>query len=175
MDFFQVIRDRRSIRRYKGIPVEQEKVEKILNAARMAPSWKNMQCWRFLVVREQPKRTNILDALSENNPGRNAIATAPIVILVCADTAKSGVSNEISYYIADAATAFAHLCLAAHSLGLGTCWMGSYDEGKIKQLFSLPDRIRIVGITPLGYPDQRPNPRPRKELSEIVFYDEWPP
>jgi len=173
MDLFQVIQDRRSIRRYKDTPIEQEKIEKILGAASMAPSWRNMQCWRFLVVREQAKRVKVLDAFPANNPGKNAIATAPVVILACADTMESGVAHGISYYIADTAIAFEHLCLTAHALGLGTCWMGSFDEEKIKQLFSIPDQVRIVGITPLGYPDQQPNPRPRKGLSEIAFYDEW--
>ena len=81
--------------------------------------------------------------------------------------------NGIEYYIADTAIAFEHLCLAAQALGLGTCWMGWYDEVYLKQVLSLPDHIKIVGITPLGYPDQSPKQRPRKQLNEIVFFNEW--
>ena len=76
--------------------------------------------------------------------------------------------------MADASIAFEHICLAAHALGLGTCWMGLFDEAEMKAKLKIPDNMRVVGITPLGYPDQEPKPRPRKELSEIAFFDEWP-
>lgn len=174
MDIFQAIRGRRSIRKYKDLPVEDEKIEQVLDAARLAPSWKNMQCWRFLVIRDRAGRNALLDAFPDGNPGKKAIAAAPVVILVCADPEESDIENGIAYYIADTAIAFEHLCLSAHALGLGTCWMGWYDESKIKQQFGVPEQIRIVGITPLGYPDQQPKPRPRKELTEIAFFDAWP-
>ena len=174
MDIFQVIRDRRSIRKYLDTPVEDEKIEQILDAARLAPSWKNMQCWRFLIVREQADRSKLLTAIPDDNPGKKAIAAAPVVVIVCADPTESDDENGIEYYIADTAIAFEHLCLTAHALGLGTCWMGWYNEEQIKSAFHIPDGIRIVGLTPLGYPNQEPKPRPRKELAEIAFYDIWP-
>ena len=173
MDIFQVFRDRRSIRKYKDLPVEREMIEQILDAARLAPSWKDMQCWRFLVLTDAEKRAKVLEAFPDDNPGKKAIAMAPVLIVVCADPRESGVENGIEYYIADTAIAFEHLCLAAHALGLGTCWMGWYDEAQVKSSLGIPDPIRIVGITPLGYPDQEPKARPRKALSEIVFFDEW--
>jgi nitroreductase len=174
MDIFQVIRDRRSIRKYKDTPVEQEKIEQVLDAARLAPSWKNLQCWRFLVLTEADKRARLLDAFPDDNPGKKAIAMAPVVIVVCADPAESDVENGIDYFVADTAIAFEHLCLAAHALELGTCWMGWYDEALIKGTLGIPAQIRVVGVTPLGYPDQEPKPRPRKELAEIAFFNEWP-
>ncbi len=174
MDIFQVIRDRRSIRKYKDIPVEWEKIEQVLDAARLAPSWKNQQCWRFLVLTDAGKRAALLDAFPDDNPGKKAVAMAPVVIVVCADPAESDVENGIDYFVADTAIAFEHLCLAAHALGLGSCWMGWYDEAMIKGAVGIPPNIRIVGITPLGYPDQEPKPRPRKELDEIAFFEEWP-
>jgi nitroreductase len=173
MDIFQVIRDRRSIRKYKDTPIERDKIEQVLDAARLAPSWKNQQCWRFLVLTEPGNRAKLLDAFPDDNPGKKAIATAPVVVVVCADPAESDVENGIEYFVADTAIAFEHLCLAAHALGLGTCWMGWYNEGLIKRSLGIPDAIRIVGITPLGYPDQDPKPRPRKELGEIAFFDQW--
>lgn len=173
MDIFQVIRDRRSIRKYKDTPVEREKIEQILDAARLAPSWKNSQCWRFLVLSDADKRARLLEAFPDDNPGKKAIAMAPVVIVVCADPGESGVENGIGYFAADTAIAFEHLCLAAHALGLGTCWMGWYNEALIKKNLLLPEAIRIVGITPLGYPDQEPKARPRKELGEIAFFNEW--
>jgi len=174
MDIFQVIRDRRSIRKYKDTPVEREKIEQILDAARLAPSWKDMQCWRFLVLDDAEQRARVLAAFPDDNPGKKAIAMAPVVIVVCADPRESGVENGIEYFIADTAIAFEHLCLAAHALGLGTCWMGWYNEEQIKRALAIPDDIRIIGITPLGYPDQEPKARPRKELQEIAYFNEWP-
>jgi len=173
MDIFEVIRERRSIRKYRQTPVEAEKLEQVLEAARRAPSWKNGQCWRFLVVDDPQRRAALLQAFPEENPGYRAIATAPLAIVVCADPAESGVENGIAYYIADAAIAFEHLCLAAHALGLGSCWMGWFDEGAIRAALGIPETIRVIGITPLGYPDQEPKPRPRKALAEIVFYNRW--
>jgi len=173
LDIFQAFRDRRSIRKYKDTPVEREKIGKILDAARLAPSWKNLQCWRFLVLIDAGRRTKVLEAFPDDNPGKKAIAMAPVLIVVCGNPAESDVENGIDYFVADVAIAFEHLCLAAHALGLGTCWMGWYNENRIKQALGIPADIRIIGITPLGYPDQEPKPRPRKELSEIVFYDEW--
>ena len=173
MDIFQVFRDRRSIRKYKDTPVEREKIEQVLDAARLAPSWKNLQCWRFLVLTDADKRAAVLEAFPADNPGTKAIATAPVVIVVCGNPAESDVENGIDYFVADVAIAFEHLCLAAHALGLGSCWMGWYDEARIKQALGIPDDIRIVGITPLGYPDQEPKPRPRKQLPEIACFNTW--
>ena len=93
--------------------------------------------------------------------------------MVCADPDESGVENGIEYYIADTAIAFTHLCLAAQAIGLGTCWMGWYDEASIKNALGIPGGLRVVGITPIGYPDQEPKPRPRKELCDITYFDEW--
>ena len=168
-----MIEDRRSIRKYKDAPVEPEKIERVLNAARLAPSWKNMQCWRFLVLSDPAVRGSLLEAFPDDNPGKKALAMAPHVIVVCADPTESGIENGIEYYVCDTAIAFEHLCLAAWGLGLGTCWMGWYDEAALKQALGIPERFRILGLTPLGYPDQEPKPRPRKHLSEIVFYDHW--
>jgi nitroreductase len=174
MDIFQVFKDRRSIRKYKDTPVERETIEQVLDAARLAPSWKNLQCWRFLVLTDPGKRALLLEAFPDDNPGKKAIAMAPVVVVVCANPYESDVENGIEYFVADTAIAFEHLCLAAHALGLGTCWMGWYDEALIKSALAIPAGIRIVGITPLGYPDQEPKPRPRKELGEIAYFNEWP-
>ena len=173
MDLFQAISARRSIRKYKETLVEDEKLRQILEAAHLAPSWKNMQCWRFLIISDAAKKTRLLGAFPEDNPGYKALLQAPLIIVVCANPAESGVENGIDYFIADTAIAFTHLCLAAQALGLGTCWMGWYDEEKIKAVTGVPPHFRVVGITPLGYPDQEPKARPRKDLHEIAYLEEW--
>jgi nitroreductase len=173
LDVLQAIRDRRSIRKFKDTPVEKEKIEQILDAARLAPSWKNLQCWRFLVLTDPAKKARLLEVFPEVNPGKGALAAAPCIIVVCADPTQSGVENGIEYYVADAAVAFEHLCLAAHALELGTCWMGWFEEAPIREALGIPAEMRVVGITPLGYPDQSPKPRPRKELAEIAYAESW--
>jgi nitroreductase len=174
MEFFETIEKRRSIRKYKNTPVEKEKIEQVLNAARLAPSWKNMQCWRFLVIESEEKRKTVVSALPDNNPCKKGLSQAPIIILICADPKESEISHGIEYYIADASIAFEHICLAATAIGLGTCWIGLFNEEELKNNLKIPDNIRIVGLTPLGYPEYQPNPRPRKELSEITYYETWP-
>ncbi|HEY6008149.1 MAG TPA: nitroreductase family protein [Geobacteraceae bacterium] len=173
MDVFQVIRDRRSIRKYKDTPVEREKIEQLLDAARLAPSWKNLQCWRFLVLTGLEKREALLAAFPDDNPGKRAIASAPVVIVVCADPSESGFENGMEYFLADSAIAFGQLCLAAQAVGLGSCWMGLYNEAVVREALGIPAGVRVVGMTPLGYPDQEPKPRPRKELTEIAYFNEW--
>ena len=173
MDLFQTIAARRSIRKYLERPVEAEKLRMILDAARLAPSWKNRQCWRFLVIGDAAKKARIVEAFPEDNPGRKALLQAPLVIVVCAAPEESGVENGIDYFIADTAIAFEHLCLAARALGLGTCWMGLFDETVLKAASGVPSHIRVVGVTPLGYPDQEPKARPRKDLHEIAYLEEW--
>ena len=173
MDVYQAISDRRSIRKYKDQPVEPEKITRVLDAARLAPSWKNMQCWRFLVLNQAAGREALLAAFGDDNPGKKALAQAPVLIVVCADPAQSEVSHDMEYYIADAAAAFQNLCLAAHEIGLGTCWMGMYDEAAVKERLGIPAGIRVIGVTPLGYPDQEPRQRPRKDLTEIAYYNDW--
>lgn len=173
MNLFQVIRERRSIRKYLPLAVEQEKLDQILEAARLAPSWKNKQGWRFLIVTEQKKKADILSAFADDNPAKKAIAQAPVIIVVCAAPRESGIEEGKEYYLADAAIAFEHICLSAHALGLGTCWMGLFREAPLREALGVPEEYRVVGMTPLGYPDQAPHPRPRKALAEIIFSEEW--
>lgn len=174
MELFETIEKRRSVRKYKNMPLEKEKIEQVLNAARLAPSWKNMQCWRFLVLESEEKRQAVLSAIPDDNPCKKGLGMAPVIIVVCADPEESGHDNGIDFWIADAAIALEHMCLAATALGLGTCWVAWLDENKLKNNLQIPDKFRVIGLTPLGYPEYQPNPRPRKKLSEITYYDSWP-
>jgi nitroreductase len=154
-------------------------LEAVLEAGRLAPSWANTQCWRFIVVRDPALKDRLAAVLSEKNPATEAVKHAPIVIVACAELGQSGYySGKVStekgdWYLYDVALALENMALAAHSLGLGTVHVGLFDMAKTAQLLDVPRGFTVVAIMPLGYPDQTPTPRPRKELSQIVFYDRF--
>lgn len=173
MNIYDVIEARRSIRKYKPDPVGEEKITRVLNAARLAPSWKNFQCWRFIVISSENGKAGLLTAFDDTNPGKKAITAAPVMIVLCADPKASGKMGDKDYYLVDAGITMEHLMLAARAEGLGTCWMGEFNENAVKSFLEIPLQWRVVGLTPLGYPDQDPRPRPRKTMEEIIFREKW--
>jgi len=174
MELYRVLQDRRSVRKYKPDPVPAEKLERILEAARIAPSWSNLQCWRFIVVSDPEKKKELASGMPDNNPAKRAVGeTAPLVLVLCADPKESGDQDEKEYYMLDAGLSMQQLMLAAHAEGLGTCWVGWFDEGKVRETCSVPAEYRIVGLTPLGIPEKQPSERPRKEFADILFAETW--
>jgi nitroreductase len=174
MDLYQVLEERRSIRKYKPDPVPVEKLERILEAARIAPSWSNLQCWRFIVVEDGNIKQALAESMPTNNPARKAVGeTAPMVLVLCADPQESGFQDSKEYYLLDAGLAMQQLMLAAYAEGLGTCWIAWFDEEKVRSACAVPQDYRIVALSPLGFPDAKPGTRPRKELKEIAYRDKW--
>ncbi len=180
MEVLEAIKTRRSIRQYKTTPVDDKAIELVLEAARWAPSWTNTQCWRFIVVRDSNTKIELANTLSDNNPAIDAMKSVPVVIVASAELAKSGCregeprTDKGGYwYMFDVALAMQNLVLAACSLGLGTVYVGSFDAKRVASILEVPQGFCVVSMTPLGYPDREPNPRPRKELSEIIFYDKY--
>ena len=179
MELMEAIKARRSVRRYKSTPVKDEDLEKVLEAARWAPSWANTQCWRFIIVKDPEMKARLAETLSSGNPATSAIRDAPVVIAACAELGKAGyykgevTTEKGDWYIFDVALAMQNLVLAAHSLGLGTVHVGRFDHKKAAQLLGLPEGISLVELTPLGYPDEEPKAPRRKELPEFVFYEKY--
>jgi nitroreductase len=180
MEFKEVIQTRKSIRSFTDQVVEENKIEYVLECARQAPSWANKQCWRFIVVKDK----ETIGKLAKTSVINHWLKTVPCIIIACADPTESGSRNEMDYFLVDVAIAFEHLILAATDVGLGTCWIGGFDEHSIKELLEIPKRIKIVGITPLGYASinrgigDRVNKlftrgTTRKSLAEIVHYERW--
>jgi nitroreductase len=184
MELFEAIRTRRSIRKYTDRPVEDEKLNAVLDAVRMAPSWANMQCWRMVVVKDKEMRRKISDlSFVESffapkgykaNPSKKALAEAPVVIVLCADPAASGTLWEQRYYLVDCGIAAENLMLAARAQGLGTVFVGVYEEEKIKALLNIPADMRVVGLFPLGYPTEEGKAGPpRKPIEEVCYQEKW--
>ncbi len=182
MAFMDLVRTRRSIRRYKPDPVPEETLRYVLEAARIAPSWGNRQCWTYLIVTDEALRRKIVARASPPPPpvdgrpvrSRDWIASAPIIIVGCADPTKSGNKEGKEYYLLDMGISMEHLILAAAEQGLGTCWIGGgFDEAVVKEALQIPDAIRVVALTPLGYPDEVTEPRSRKTLEEMTRRNYW--
>lgn len=179
MEVLDAIKTRRSIRRYKDTPVDDNTLEAVLEAARWAPSWANTQCSRFVVVRDNDIKARLADTLSANNPATEAVRSAPLTVVACAELAKAGcyrgeaTTDKGDWFMFDVGLAMQNLVLAAHALGLGTVHIGAFDAGKAAEVISVPDGYCVVEMTPLGYPDHEAKTPPRKELSEIVSYDKF--
>ena len=172
MELMTVIKNRRSIRSYKSDPVPRETLLTVLEAARLAPSWKNRQCWRYIVVSDASLKQGLSDAV-RGNPSVEAYANAPYVLVLCADPAGSGNRDEKPYFMTDAAISFDHVTLAAQSLGLGTCWVGAFNEAPIKELLGIPEAVKVIALSPLGFPDEAPDARPRKPIADIAYENGW--
>lgn len=171
MELMDVIKLRRSIRKYKPDPVSDEDIEYVLNAARLAPSWKNLQCWRYVVVKNEEIRRKIAESRPQS---KDWIIEAPVIIVACADPSKSGYHGDKEYYLVDIGISFEHLILAARERGLGTCWIGEFNEEIVKEAIDAPENIRIVAFTPLGYPAiEKGEVKDRKNLEEICFYEKY--
>ncbi|MBI2958427.1 MAG: nitroreductase family protein [Chloroflexi bacterium] len=179
MDLEQAVLERRSVRRFNSDPVSEEDVRSILEAARWAPSWANTQCWRFVVVRDPQVREALAGTLTPTNRGMDALRKAPVAIAVCAELGRAGfkqgqaTTDKGDWFMFDCGLAVQNMVLAAHSLGLGTVIIGLMDAKGAAKVLMLPDNIAFVALMPLGHPDHRPIAPPRKELSDLVYYDRY--
>jgi nitroreductase len=168
MQLMDLIRERRSVRSYRDQCVEEEKLQAVLEAGRLAPSARNMQDWKFIVVRDQATRQRLARAARD----QLFVGEAPVVIAACGTSDLVMTCGQPAYVI-DVAIAVDHMTLAAQSLGLGTCWIGAFYEDQVREILGVPANIRIVALLPLGYPAQGARATPRKNLDEIVAYDHW--
>src|SRR3990172_8583317 len=197
MDTLEAIKDRRSIRKKKSDAIDEVTLNKVLEAARWAPSWANAQEWRFIVVRDPNIKAQLNSTRAMRPPPPPAagapappppppppppaLLTAPVTIVVCGELKKAGVRPDGTFttdkgdnwYMYDAGLATQNLCLAAHALGLGTVILGAFDAKKAGEILKVPEGYAVVVLVPLGYPAQTGRPPTRKELSEITFYNKF--
>jgi nitroreductase len=150
VDFYEVIRTRRSVRSYRDDPIPEDVLNRVLEATRIAPSGSNRQPWKFILVTDELLRQKMVSAC--NN--QKFVAEAPVIVVACGQTLalnRGGYMGEMSTLL-DVAIAFTHLILAARAEGLGTCWIGAFNNDEIKRLLKIPDGFEVVAATPLGYP-----------------------
>ena len=164
MDVFEAIRTRRSIRKYRPEPIPDEKLEIILEAARLAPSAGNRQPWCFIVAQNADRKK----ALAEVANNQTFLKDAAAIVVAVGDPEASARWHE-----KDTMTALEHMVLAATALGYGTCWIGAFDEDAAKRLLRIPAKMKVVALLPIGVPGEKPAAKPRKGLSEIFFKEEW--
>lgn len=169
MEFEEVLRKRRSIRRFEEKDVPEEKIRKILELSNLSPSAGNLQARKVILVKDKKTKEKISQAAL----GQDFILRAPVVFVICADLEESaaeygGRGREL-YSIQDATIFGSYLQLAAVSVGLVSCWVGAFEEEKIKEVLNLPERLKPIGIIPVGYPAESPFKTPRKNLDEIII------
>ncbi len=171
MDIYEAIETRTSVRGYLPTPVEEEKLRRILNAARLAPSGKNGQPWTFLVIKDLETRRKLVDACRN----QTFMAEAPVVLAVCGreELAYRKMGGYWNSLPVDIGISLEHLMLAAAAEGLGTCWIGAFVEEDVRSILGVPREVKIVALTPVGYPKGERVTGPRKPLEEIVMYERW--
>ena len=173
MNVHECIKTRRSMRKYTSDPVPQDKLQKVLEAFQWAPSWVNLQPWEVVVVDDPEVKESLAGCVYESNPGRKAVAAAPVVLAICGRQAKSGFyGGEVStvhgdWVMFDLGIACQNLCLAAWAEGLGTLHLGLLDHEKAGQVLGLPDDLKLYELIPLGVPGKEGKAPPRRKIEEF--------
>ncbi len=169
MDVFTTIKQRCSVRSYKPDNVEEDKLKRVLEAARLSPSASNRQEWKFIVVKNNETKKRLAGAAF----GQSFIGEAPVVIVACGTESKSVMGCGQPTHTVDVSIACAFMILEACELGLGTCWIGAFNADETKRILNIPESVRVVAMTPLGYPGEPPSPKSRKRLDQIVCFEKY--
>lgn len=168
MTVMETIRKRYSCRAYQEKPIEKDKLDTILEAARLAPSARNTQDWRFVIVTEAGTKRQVAECT--NRP--EVFEKAGVIIVGCSNSDHVMRCGQAIAPI-DVAIALEHICLQATELGLGTCWIGAFDSEKVRKILGIPDDIIIVELMTVGYPaDTKPEPK-RESIDKIACYEKW--
>jgi len=167
----EVMKARRSVRKYRPDPIPENIFKAIISAARVAPSAANAQPWKFIIVTDEELKLKLINACN----GQKFIAEAPVIIVGCGlpDEAYATVGGYMNSFAMDVTIAMDHLILAAAAYGLGTCWIAAFKEDKVRELLGIPDDVRVVALTPIGYPNDQPSKESRKDLAELICYDKF--
>lgn len=169
MDVFEAVTQRKSIRKYKDKEIEKEKLIKVLESARIAPSASNRQEWKFIVVKDEDTRSRLVSAAHY----QKFVGQAPVTIVACSTESERIMPCGQYAYTVDLSIAVSFMMLEATELGLGTCWLGAFDEEAVKEILGIPSDIRVPAMFTMGYADENPAARPRKALKDIVCHEKY--
>lgn len=180
MELIEGIKGRRSVRKYEEKPLPHALIAEIVDAARFAPSWKNTQCVRYIVVEDREKIQQIAseDCMLNFSFNVKTAGRAAAILLLCVEKGVSGYEKDGSFSTPkgehwqsfDAGVAAEAFCLAAYAHGVGTCIMGIYDEAKLRKVVELPDTLEIAALIPMGFPAASPSAPPRKDVTELLSF-----
>jgi len=176
-DCIQVIKDRRTVRKFEEQPVTEEQVNTLLEAVRWAESWANTQCWEIIVVRDQDIKAQLQETMAKGNPGTKAVVQAPVVFGVCAKLQTSGFYKGQAptkfgdWYMFDLGIASQNLSLAAQALGLGSVILGLFDHDQAAKVLKVPQGFELVTLIPVGVPAKIPSAPNRREISEFTHWE----
>ncbi len=174
MDLLEIIKERRSIRRYQPKEVPEDALGKILEAVQWSPSWANTQCWDLVLVKDPEIKKRLQETIGKGNPAKKSIIEAPIIIAMCAKLKSSGYyKGEVTtkfgdWFMYDLGIATQSLCLMAHALGLGTVVVGLFDHDRVADILKIPEGFEVVTLIPLGYPAATSKAPKRREISEFT-------
>lgn len=174
MEFYSVIENRKSITKFKDTELDKNSINRMINAAMRAPSWKNNTSYKFIIVDDDNEKKALSETiLNKNDKASQSIKEAPVAVVIVGSPDESGEIEGKDYYLVDGAIAMEHFVLAATAEGYGTCWIGALDENKVKEILNIPDQLRIIAMTPVGEIAERDSHNPKKEIKDYVFYNKW--
>ncbi len=170
----EIIRERRSVRRFQEKEVSEAVLKRILEAVRWAPSWANTQCWEVVVVRDPQIKKALEETVSPKNPATRAVGVAPVVLALCARLQRSGYYNDRvttkfgDWFMFDLGLAAQNLCLTAHAMGLGTVIVGLFDHDRAARILKAPQGVEVVVLIPLGYPAKASRNPGRRDIADFT-------
>ena len=176
-DIMEIIKQRRSIRKYTDTPVSEDILNDMLDAVKWSPSWANTQCWEVVVVKDATIKEQLQGTLAPKNPASVAVVKAPVVLALCGKLKSSGYYKDVAstkfgdWFLFDLGLATQSICLAAQAKGLGTVIIGAFDQDKANEALKMPEGYDVAVLIPLGYPDQSPSAPKRREISEFTHSD----
>jgi nitroreductase len=169
MTVYDTIKARGSIRRYKPDPIPENVLNTILDAARLAQSAANRQPWEFIVITERGRKQALVSAAGQ----QRFVGEAAAVVVCLANPNESVAVGSFNGFLMDLGIAIENMALTAWDMGVGSCWIGAYNEAAVRSLFGIPDSLRVVSMLTLGYPAEKPSPKVRKALSEILHREKY--
>lgn len=178
-DLLNVIKGRRSIRRYEEKDIPEQELLKVLESIQWSPSWANTQCWEVIVIKDQAQKERLQGVLNDTNPAKKGIVQAPVVMVLCGKKRRAGyykdkVSTKFGDWLMfDLGIAAQSICLTAHNLGLGTVIVGMFDHNRTKEILGVGEDYELVALIPTGYPAKDAPAPKRREISDFTHYDRF--